>query len=48
MTDIEFRWYKSVDDPDYRLQFRRRQPVFVTFGDVWSDWQDIPFVLEGV
>jgi len=35
---MEFRWYKSVDDNDYRLQHRK-------FND--EKWKDIPFVLEG-
>lgn len=34
-SDIPFRWYKSVDDLEYKLQFNSEK------------WEDIPFILEG-
>ena len=40
----EFRWYKSVDDGDYKLQFR---PI-IKEKDIEATWQDVPFILEGV
>jgi hypothetical protein len=42
MGNIELRWYKSVDDGDFILQFRERALL------MWGDWKDVPFVLEGV
>ena len=35
---IELRWFKSVDDGDYKLQYR----------DAYYEyWEEVPFVLEG-
>lgn len=46
MPTIEFRWFKGVDDHNFRLQYRVRQgPQGEGW---WGDWQDIPFILEGV
>ena len=35
---IELRWFKSVDDGDYKLQYREAY---------FENWQEVPFVLEG-
>jgi hypothetical protein len=39
----EFRWYKSVDDGDFKLQFRQVS----SDGDIATNWITVPFVLEG-
>ena len=47
IKEIKMRWYKSVDDGDYKLQYM----YFFNHPDGSPDetnWMDIPFVLEGV
>lgn len=34
---IELRWFKSVDDEGYKLQFREAY---------YEKWEEVPFVLE--
>lgn len=41
---MELRWYKSVDDSDYKLQMRYVNP----HTGLYTDWYDVPYVLEGV
>ncbi len=44
MITIELRWYKSVDDGDFKLQYRN-----VTINGQlanYGEWQEVPFVLE--
>ena len=35
---MKLRWYKSVNDADYRLQFKEKEQ---------DKWQDVPTALEG-
>ena len=42
---IELRWFKSVDDGDYKLQYREERKYQV--GTYFENWQEVPFVLEG-
>jgi hypothetical protein len=47
IKEIKMRWFKSVDDGDYKLQYM----YFFNHPDGSPDetnWMDIPFVLEGV
>ena len=42
---IELRWFKSVDDGDYKLQYREVYVVSLVYH--FENWQEVPFVLEG-
>ena len=42
---IEMRWFKSIDDDRFKLQFRQEESGEDGVG-VPGEWQDIPFILE--
>lgn len=42
---IEMRWFKSVDDSPFILQFRQEEEDEA--GIWWGEWKDIPYILEG-
>lgn len=44
VVKIELRWFKSVDDSDYKLQYRDANCEIC---DICVDWKEVPFILDG-
>ncbi|MCL4490468.1 MAG: hypothetical protein M1510_00980 [Nitrospirae bacterium] len=47
--DMELRWFKSVDDCDYKLQYRLlfNPNLPDSLENKGTDWRDVLYVLEG-
>lgn len=50
---IELRWFKSVDDSDYKLQYYAgidccsKRDANCEICDICVDWKEVPFILDG-